>query len=31
MEYTVSVAKAGNYRLSVAYATPETGKRIRYR
>jgi parallel beta-helix repeat protein len=29
MEYTISVAKAGNYRLSVAYATPETGKRIR--
>jgi hypothetical protein len=29
MEYTVSVAKAGNYRLSVAYATPESGRRIR--
>jgi hypothetical protein len=28
MEYTISVAKAGNYRLSVAYATPEAGKRI---
>jgi hypothetical protein len=29
MEYTISVEKAGNYRLSVAYATPETGRRIR--
>jgi hypothetical protein len=29
MEYTVNVAKAGNYRLSIAYATPETGRRIR--
>jgi hypothetical protein len=29
MEYTISVGKAGNYRLSMAYATPETGKRIR--
>jgi hypothetical protein len=28
MEYTISVAKAGNYRLSVAYATPENGRRI---
>jgi hypothetical protein len=28
MEYTISVARAGNYRLSVAYATPEAGKRI---
>jgi parallel beta-helix repeat protein len=29
MEYTISVARAGNYRLSIAYATPETGRRIR--
>jgi parallel beta-helix repeat protein len=29
MEYTISVAKAGNYRLSVAYAAPEAGKSIR--
>jgi hypothetical protein len=29
MEYTVNVAKAGVYPLSVTYATPETGRRIR--
>jgi parallel beta-helix repeat protein len=28
MEYTVSVATAGNYLLSAAYATPERGRRI---
>jgi parallel beta-helix repeat protein len=29
MEYTVSVQKAGSYRLLVAYATPEAGRRVR--
>ena len=29
MEYTINVAKAGNYNLSVVYGTPESGRRIR--
>jgi hypothetical protein len=29
MEYTVNVQKAGDYRLSLAYATPEAGRRVR--
>jgi hypothetical protein len=28
MEYTVSVAKAGNYSLAISYATVEMGRRI---